>query len=104
MKVAKVKDNSKKLIWMSGETYLIAFIMHLDFATATRQDIEESGCSFSNAELQPCNSQYREHTGRCSNTEDMKKTWGMAGTPFTRVLWNRYEDGTQIMLSFAILE
>ena len=54
---------------------------------------KDKKCVFDRANRDDCSSEFREFTGRCTNVENGKKTWGMAGTPFFRLLPNKYEDG-----------
>ncbi|KAF6025971.1 hypothetical protein EB796_015716 [Bugula neritina] len=49
-------------------------------------------CIYATANSKACSSTYREPTGRCTTTTNGRKTWGMAGTPFTRILSPKYED------------
>lgn len=50
-------------------------------------------CPYEEANLRACTDTFREPSGRCSHLVDGIKTWGMAGTPYTRVLPAAYQDG-----------
>jgi len=50
-------------------------------------------CPFDLPNIMPCNNTFREPTGRCTNRMVGKRTLGMAGTPYSRVLPASYEDG-----------
>lgn len=59
-------------------------------------------CVYDLAQQTDCRSQFREPTGRCTNLVNEKKTWGMALTPFVRVLPQNYEDGELVCLLCTI--
>ena len=52
-----------------------------------------STCPYDEANRLPCMDSFREPTARCTNLMDGKKTWGMANTPYTRLMRAHYEDG-----------
>ena len=60
-------------------------------------------CDFDEPNRLPCTSQFREAKGRCSNIATGKKTWGMIGTPYTRILAADYQDGKKSQQKFAFL-
>jgi len=60
-------------------------------------------CIYATANSKACSSTYREPTGRCTATATGRKTWGMAGTPFTRILSPKYEDGKLLDQPFPCL-
>ena len=53
---------------------------------------EDTPCVYDRARRTPCSSAFREPTGRCTSLVHDRKTWGMAGTPYTRILPQAYED------------
>ncbi|XP_067941328.1 chorion peroxidase-like isoform X2 [Watersipora subatra] len=52
-----------------------------------------TSCEYDQANSLPCSSGYREPTARCTNRQEGRKTWGMSGTPYTRILPAAYQDG-----------
>ncbi|XP_067941580.1 peroxidase-like [Watersipora subatra] len=62
-------------------------VNHVNFNTPT--------CVYDDDNNAPCTSRFREANGRCTNTRSPKKTWGMARSPYSRILPPKYEDGLQ---------
>ncbi|XP_067942940.1 peroxidase mlt-7-like [Watersipora subatra] len=52
-----------------------------------------SSCEYDDANEIFCNTSFREPTARCTNLKEGRKTWGMVGTPYTRILPPAYQDG-----------
>lgn len=74
------------------------FIILLEFAMAAAEINDGRECVFTKPNTDEClNTMFREPTGRCSHLEENKRTLGMAGTPYKRLL-QRYENGEKSML------
>ncbi|XP_067941578.1 peroxidase-like isoform X2 [Watersipora subatra] len=68
-------------------------IRGVPFSTSTVTTPEP--CVYDDDNNAPCTSRFREPNGRCTNTRTPRKTWGMAMSPYSRILPPKYEDGLQ---------